>query len=75
MPKETNDGWVCNSCGSVYQEEKWALYCEESHETVYVKFKKIDLFKLMQFIITKDDKLISSELMKTIQKYSSGNYK
>jgi len=53
----------------------YAIACERSHDLIYVPFKKEDLFRLIQFIMTGDRDLLSENLVKTIFKYKSGEYK
>lgn len=72
--KEKASGYRCIICGTVYQNKIFAEHCELSHDIIFVKFKREDLFKLIQFLYTGDRSLISKELMKTLQKYAKGNY-
>jgi hypothetical protein len=72
MPKKTKHGWECNICGELHRLEPWALSCEQGHEMILVKFKQDDLFKLIQFIYTKDDDLLTESLVKTLMKYRKG---
>ncbi len=71
MPKQTNDGWKCTVCGTIYARDTEAISCENSHDIIYVQFNKSDLFKLIQFIYTGDQSLLTESLMKTLMKYSS----
>lgn len=71
MVKKVEDGYVCSICGTIYERDTYALSCEQSHGVVYVPFKGDELFRLLQFIITKDEKLLSKELIDTLYKYSN----
>lgn len=70
MVTKIEEGWKCSICGDIYSTDILAVSCEQSHEYVYVPIKQSDLFRLMQFIITKDDALLTESLMKTLTKYS-----
>ena len=72
MPKEGVDGWYCKHCNSgPYNNQLLALSCEQAHDIIYVPFKIEDLQRLIQFINTKDDRLLTESLVKTLKKYSS----
>jgi len=70
MPTKTEDGWVCSICGEVYPRDVYALSCEQSHEIIYVPIKFGDLRNLIEFLFTKNDKLLTESLVKTLMKYS-----
>lgn len=72
MTKKTKHGWQCSFCGSVYTKETDAFSCEKSHEIVLVEFRREDLFRLIQFIYTRDEELLTKSLMKTLMKYKKG---
>ena len=76
MPIEIENGlWKCTICGKLYDRDTNALSCEQSHDYIYVKLKRDDLFKLLQFLMTKDEQLLSPSLINTLMKYSKGEYK
>ena len=74
MKKESNN-YTCEICNIIYSREELASACELSHEIVYVPFNREDLFKLIQFIMTKDESLIKESLIKTLRNYYRGEYK
>lgn len=61
----------CSICGTEYQHEKDAKYCEQAHDTVYVPLRRDDLFRLIQFLYTKDENLLTESLVKTLRKYAT----
>lgn len=67
--------YKCGVCGRLYEKRDGALKCEQDHDIVYVKFKREDLFRLLQFIMTKDETLLSKSLISTLNKYNKGYYK
>lgn len=75
MPDQEEIKFKCTICGEFYSREESAKNCEESHNTIYVKLKKDDLFKLIQFLYTGDRSLLSESLMTTLLKYKKGSYR
>ena len=71
MPKKLDNGWECNVCHLVYPRDIEAVKCEKEHDLILVPISRSDLFRLVQFIITKDEHLLTESLMKTLMKYSS----
>lgn len=66
--------YKCSICGTMYEKRDRALKCEQDHDLVYVKFKREDLFNLVQFIMTKNDSLLTKSLVSTLMKYNKGFY-
>ncbi len=66
---------TCAICGMAYSNPAMALSCEQSHDTIYVAFKRSDLFNLVNFLYTRDSSLLTESLVKTLMKYMKGNYK
>jgi hypothetical protein len=64
--------WKCKFCSMTYKLETMALACEQAHEVVFVPIYREDLQRLMQFILTKDERLITERLGQTLSKYSHG---
>jgi hypothetical protein len=67
-------GYRCSICDKVYPRDTLALNCEQSHDTILVPFIREDLYKLLQFLLVRDDALLSESLMKTLRRYSRGAY-
>lgn len=65
--------WICGYCGTPYVDQTKADQCRESHDLIYVPLTKTDLNRLLNFIFTKDEALLSRELMDTLQRYLRGN--
>ena len=69
--------WKCTICNMQYEGPTAKLdakNCETEHNVIYVKFYKEDLHRLLQFMITKDDSILSESLVATIMKYNTGKY-
>lgn len=76
MPEKIDEfSYKCIVCGKMYEKRDNALICEQDHDIIYVKFKREDLFKLVQFIMTKDESLLSKSLVSTLMKYNKGHYR
>lgn len=65
-----NKKWQCSICNKEYPTSVKADACRESHDMVYLRISKTDLSRLYQFLYTKNDKLISPELIETIGRYA-----
>jgi hypothetical protein len=74
MVTKTKMGYKCSICGKFFPRDTLALSCEQEHDVIFVPLIREDLFKLLQFIITRDDELLSESLMNTLRKYSRGRY-
>jgi hypothetical protein len=73
---ETLDiGYKCDICGIIHEKRDDAIKCEQDHDVIYVPFNREDLFKLIQFLMTKDEKLLSKSLLSTLYKYRKGYYR
>jgi hypothetical protein len=63
--------WRCKYCNVSYYNELSAKGCESNHEVVLIEIYREDLMRLMQFLYTKDETLLTDRLIKTLRKYSS----
>lgn len=74
MVKKTELGYICSICGTAYDRDTYALSCEQGHDTIYIPFSSDELFRLVQFLYTKDESLLSESLVKKLMQYRSRNY-
>jgi len=74
MVVKTELGYKCSICGMYHPRDTEALSCEQSHDTIYVAINRKDLFNLLQYLYTKDEKLLTKSLMETLMKYRKGYY-
>lgn len=65
--------WACSYCGKEFNDPVAGDSCRDSHELYYVPLSKTDLNRLIQFIYTKDESLLTKTLVKTITSYLRGN--
>jgi len=61
--------YQCSFCNKIYNNTMFAVECEHAHHIIYFPIVKGELQSLIQFIYTKDDKLISENLYNRLQKF------
>lgn len=72
MALRQSDGtYRCSYCGKSFSRSQEADSCRDSHQLIYVPLTKNDLNHLINFIYSKDEKLLTESLMKTLIKYST----
>lgn len=64
--------YQCLHCEKIYPTPARADACRESHDMVYFSVSRTDLSRLLQFIYTKNDELLTPTLMKTLRKHAQG---
>ena len=69
-PQRRDKFWKCSYCEAEYPEKDKAQECVASHNLILVPIAKEDLSRLLQFIFTHEEKLLSPSLIRIIQKYS-----
>lgn len=62
--------WQCLYCQKLYDEEGKARECNKEHSLVLVPLAKKDLHRLLQFILFKQDSLLTEDLVRVLQKYN-----
>ena len=61
--------WICDYCQKLYPTKEQARECYHAHDLLFVPFSREDLAKLMQFIMFKNDELLSPAMMRNIHAY------
>lgn len=61
--------WVCSYCGSVAPSAREADECRDSHNLLYIPMSKEELNRLITFIFTKDESLLSRDFIYRLRKY------
>jgi hypothetical protein len=64
--------YLCGYCLKPYAQQMDAEGCKDSHELLYVALSKADLNRLINFIYTKDEQLLTESLIKNLKKYMRG---
>ena len=71
-----NGKYACSVCDREFDSDLVTLTHEKEHDIIYVPFTRLDLFKLIQFIFsTRNEELLSPSLIKTLRKYTKGEYR
>lgn len=73
MAINKKDKWYCSYCEKEFPTEFKADQCRDAHELIYVPLSKPDLNRLINFLYTKDDDLLSDTLTRTLTRYLRGN--
>jgi hypothetical protein len=74
MAITVKNGYQCGYCGKFYTNPIAAENCKDSHNLIYVPFTKEDLNRLINFIYSKEEKLLTETLITTLQKYLKGSF-
>ena len=70
MPIKLDENtYQCSFCNKIYNNAMLAVGCEHSHHIIYFPIVKSELQSLIQFIYTKDERLLSENLYARLQKY------
>jgi len=70
MALKTKKGkYKCSYCNKEYDNPTQADTCRINHDLVYVPLSKEDINRLAQFIITKEEKLLTESMVKSILKH------
>lgn len=76
MPESIKHTYSCSICGQKFSDvsaeraKVRAEKCEKSHgEIVYVPLLKSDIQRLLSFIVTKNEGLITTTLWRTLKAY------
>ncbi len=67
--KKINIVWRCGYCRLPYETSEKAEKCKESHDIVYVGLSRSDLNRLVNFIYTGEEQLITDSLLDNLKKY------
>jgi len=65
--------YLCGYCGKAYTSATKADECRDQHELIYIPLTKTDLSRLLQFLYTKNEELLTESLVNTLQTYLGGN--
>ena len=67
--KLENKGYKCDWCNKVYPDPSKADSCRGKHDIVYVPMLKSDVNRLLQFMTTKDEELITETMYKSLIRF------
>ena len=75
MPRAISYKYKCDVCGKVYSgkseeaAKQKARDCEQSHDIVYIPMLKSDVQRLLAFLVSKEDGLITDTIWTTLRRY------
>jgi hypothetical protein len=70
MAVKLQDGrYKCQWCNKIYDHPLDADSCRDSHDIVYVPMLRSDVGRLLQFIMTHDEELITETLYNSLTKF------
>ena len=75
MPSSTKFTYKCEVCDKQFSHKTeskakaLASNCEKTHDVVYVQLLKSDVQRLLAFIASKEDSLITEALYKRLRRY------
>jgi len=62
--------WACSYCDKRFTSVLRADGCEKSHRLIYIALPKEDLMRLIQYIHTGEQKLLSPNLVQRLTAYA-----
>lgn len=68
--KNKDKTFSCSYCGRVFPNIQLADSCRESHDLVYIQISKGDLNRLIHFIYSKDESLLTASMINALKKKS-----
>lgn len=71
MAIKTKKGYECSYCQKVYDTPALADACRDGHDLIYLSVAKDDLRRLWQFLISKDEDLLTETLVRQLSKYTN----
>ena len=75
MVVKTSKGYKCGYCQKIFVTSPEADKCKDSHQLIYVPLSIDDLNRLVNFIYLKEEKLLTEDLVNTLQKYLKNSRK
>jgi len=74
MAIKINNGYLCGYCRKFFTNPVDAEACKEHHNLVYVALSMEDLNRLVNFIYTKEEALLTETLINNLQRYLRGGF-
>ena len=67
MAVKTKAGWECSYCGKPFANRIRADACRDTHDLVYIAMARSDIARLVQFIMTKEERVLTPTIFLTLQ--------
>ena len=68
--KLSNGKYKCSWCNKVYPDPTKADVCRDSHNLILVPMLQDDINRLVQFMATKNDELLTETMWRSLSKYT-----
>lgn len=69
MAIKSGDKYLCSYCNREYDDPFKADECRNKHDLLYVQISREDLSRLIQFLYTKNEKLLTPTLVESLEKH------
>ena len=74
--KLKNNTWKCTHCEQTFPRATLAdAHRDTEHDIIYFPISREDLNKLLQFVFSKDDRILSKAFVRTLQLYNRNSSK
>ncbi len=71
MPKVVDSKiYLCNICSKKYTTQEEARNCENHHDLIFLPIEREDLQRLILFITTGEQRVLTSSLLEVLYRYS-----
>lgn len=74
MAIKTRGGYLCGYCNKSFTDPVKCDIHKEEHNLIYVALSREDLSRLVTFIYSKEEKLLTGTLVDNLQKYLKGSF-
>lgn len=74
MAIKTKSGYSCGYCGKHFTDPVECDAHKEEHKLIYLPISREDLSRLVNFIYTKEEKLLGDDLVDRLQNYLKGSF-
>jgi hypothetical protein len=74
MANKTKNGYRCGYCNKLFADPIECDNHKETHQLIYVALSKQDLNRLVQFIYTQEQGLLTETLVENLKKYLKGSF-
>lgn len=70
--EESKGKYKCIICGKGWRHPTMADTCRDTHDVIFIPLMRSDLNRLLQYIVTHEERLLTPTLMKTLRHYMRG---
>lgn len=74
MQKDGTKRYMCSYCKKVYVDPFKADDCRDKHDLVYIQMARSDVGRLVQFIYTGDEKLLTRTMIESLKSIKPALY-